>query len=815
MSTQQAASPQQRPNLLVNSWKRIKTASTPFFDWLWRPLVGFWTLIILAIITGILGNVGFNLLQSGSINTSGTVKVVTWLHAHLALILPIGIFLLVMTLCSFIAQRDRQSDRKPLSRGDVAIVFRQSWEEFKQQSDHGTAGTQGVWNIPYHRNPFFTGRENILETLHQRLTTTRATALTQRQAISGLGGIGKTQIAVEYAYRHREDYHDVLWVNADTRGNIITSFVALAALLNLPQRDEADQSRIVAAVKQWFTQHDQWLLIFDNADDLTLIEDFLPASDRGALLLTTRDQASGTLASGIDIPTLDPDDGITLLLRRAGVLAPDAEIASAPEAEQRQAEQIVQMLGGLPLALDQSAAYIEETGCSLESYRDRYQRQHAGLLDRRGRTSHDHPASVATTWVLSFEQVQRQSPLAADLLRVCAFLAPDEIAEELLLAGASELGSHLASLTDAPTELDEALGVLRRYSLVKRDRERRILSIHRLVQAVLQLDMNEHTRRTWADRVVRAVNQAFPVADFSNWPECERALHHAQVCSTLIETYALQTEEAGVLLGRTGFYLFRRGQYTEVELLYHRALAIVKQVLGEEHPITAAGLMILAMLYQEQGKYGEAEPLYQRALSIREQSLGSQHPDTLLSLSNLALFYLNLGKVAEAEPLLQRILTIKEQLAGPQHLDTVGGLYDLAFLYQSQGRFEEAEPLLQRALAISEQEHDPSHLSIAIALSNLANQYKDWGRYEKAESLLQRALTIREQTLGPDHPLTATNLHELAFLYQSQGRYEEAEPLYQRALTIRERVLEPQHPVTQTTREEYTALQEKIRQKKQ
>ncbi len=140
-----------------------------------------------------------------------------------------------------------------------------------------------LWNIPYLRNPYFTGRESILKTLHEQLTTHQTTALTQRQAISGLGGIGKTQIALEYAYRHRAtgDYSAILWVNADTRESIIASFQELASLFALSEMRETDLNKVARAVKRWFVEHEGWLLIFDNADDLQLAGDFLPASDSG------------------------------------------------------------------------------------------------------------------------------------------------------------------------------------------------------------------------------------------------------------------------------------------------------------------------------------------------------------------------------------------------------------------------------------------------------------------------------------------------------------------------------------------------------
>jgi tetratricopeptide (TPR) repeat protein len=630
--------------------------------------------------------------------------------------------------------------------------------------------------VPYQRNPYFTGREQILKHLHDTLSMEKAAALTQPpappQALSGLGGIGKTHIAVEYAYRYRGEYHDVLWVTAATRETLIANFVTLAGLLHLPEKDEQDQNITVQAVKRWLEQHDQWLLIFDNADDLALAEDFLPTGSKGHILLTTRAQASGTLANGIDVEEMDRDEGMLLLLRRAKVLARDAPLAQASETDRIAAEAIVKEMDGLPLALDQAGAYIEETHCGVPAYLLSYRQRQAELLKRRGGTGRDHPEPVATTWSLSFEQVERLNPMATDLLRVCAFLAPDALPEELLLEGASQLGTRLQPLTTDATRLNDAIGVLLRYSVVKRDPQERTLSIHRLVQAVLKESMKEQTRRAWAQRTVRAVNLAFPdVTDVRLWEQCNRYLPHALVCEALIEEYSFAFAEASRLLNRTAHYLHRRAQYPQAEPLYQWALAIREQQLGPGHPDTATILNNLANLYQEQGKYEQAEPLYQRALAIDEKAYGPDHPEVAADLNNLAN------------------------------------------LYRTQGKYEQAEPLYQRALAIREQQLGPEHPDTASSLNNLANLYHDQGKYEQAELLYQGALAIVEKQLGPGHPDTAMILNNLAGLYHDQGKYEQAEPLYQRALAIREQRLGPAHPDTATVRENYNALVRDMKQK--
>jgi hypothetical protein len=302
----------------------------------------------------------------------------------------------------------------------------------------GAPGAQvPIWSVPYRRNPFFAAQEAILTQLRTALTVNKTAALTQRatpQAISGLGGIGKTQIALEYAYRYGQEYQAVLWAQADSREALVLAYSKLASPLDLPEKDVTDKSVVVEAVKQWLATHNHWLLILDNADEIALVDDFLPEVVPGHVSLTTRAQAHGTLAQGLAVQEMKPVKGALLLLRRAKVLAVDAALEQAPEADRTAALKLAKELGGLPLALDQAGAYIEETGCGIEGYIQRYQRQRTTHLKRRGKLVTDHPEPVATTWLLSFTKVEEVNRAAADLLRLCAFMHPDAIPEELFVA---------------------------------------------------------------------------------------------------------------------------------------------------------------------------------------------------------------------------------------------------------------------------------------------------------------------------------------------------------------------------------------------
>ncbi|HEU5375790.1 MAG TPA: tetratricopeptide repeat protein [Ktedonobacteraceae bacterium] len=642
------------------------------------------------------------------------------------------------------------------------------------------------WNIPYQRNPFFTGREDILSGLGRALHTEQRVALSQPLGISGLGGIGKTQTVVEYAYRHREEYDAVLWVRADSVTSLASGMVELAQILELPERNELDQDIIVQAVLRWLRLHSDWLLIYDNIDDLSLVEPFLPKAGAGHLLFTTRAHALGGLAQRLDIQQMEPEIGALLLLRRASLLTLQATLNMANPEEQRLAQIISQELDGLPLALDQAGAYIKETPCSLPDYLTHYQTHRSDILRVRGNADQDYPASVATTWSLSFEKIRQAHPAALELLNFCAFLAPDAIPEELLTTGFAHLGEILAPMVAHPLQFDQICQEVLRFSLLQRGADERTFTIHRLVQAVQRDRMEGEAQRQWAERVIQAVDTAFPdnPHDIATWFQCQRYLNQAQVCNTLIEQYVLPSHKAASLLNRTGVYLTDTGLYTIAEPLHVRALAIHQQVLGSTHPDTIKSMNNLGSLYMQQTRYSQAEPLFLQALAIRQQQPEAMHLDIAQSFHHLGCLYNELGRHKEAERMFQMALDIYEPVLGPEHPDTVANFIGLGWIYMKQGRFSEAESPIRKALETREQSLGPTHPTTADTLDALGWLYWHQGKYQEAELLYKRALDARKKTLEPGHPVVAQNLLFLALVYRDQGKYEEAEALCEQALTI-------------------------------
>jgi tetratricopeptide (TPR) repeat protein len=645
---------------------------------------------------------------------------------------------------------DMQAARKALSAGvrqsralpSIEPLFPQNIPTTPPPTPSFPGDWPVTWNVPYDRNPVFTGREQLLTTLHEGLFSTKSVALTQKRAISGLGGIGKTQTALEYAYRYGQEYQHVMWVSAATRETFLTELGQLAVLLQLPEREVREQSVVVQAVIRWLIEHQHWLLILDNADDIAMVKPYLPTGYKiaGHLLLTTRTKYAGTIAQSVEVETMGQEEAITLLLRRAGRLTLDALIEQATPNDRRDAQAIVDVLGGLPLAIDQAGAYIEEARCSLSRYLSLYQTHRKELLQQRSTLPSDHPEPVATTWKLSFERVEQANLAAADLLRICAFLDPDTIPEDIFLKGASELGPVLRPVAADLFQLNAACKELLTNCLIRRNADDEIISVHRLVQAVLKDMMDEPTQRQWAELAVRTINEVFPT---ERWLPIQILLPHALVCARLIDDYQFSFPEASRLLDRAASYLQDAARYQEAELLFLRSLVIKEKVQGPEHPSTSVTLHNLALLYQDQGRYQEAEPLFLRSLAINEKVLGPEHSGTSATLNQLAGLYYYQGRYQEAEPLYLHALAIKEKVQGPEHPDTSVTLHNLAVLYRDQERYQEAEPLFLRSLAIDEKVLGSEHPYTAIALENYADLLQKMNRQDEAAPLRVRAQAIR------------------------------------------------------------------------
>jgi len=640
-------------------------------------------------------------------------------------------------------------------------------------------------NLP-HPNPNFTGRQALLDAIHAAFRNPQS-AIAITQAIAGLGGVGKTQLALAYAHAHRDDY-DLVWLlHADDAAGLDGDLRQLGMVLRLPLPTDAPTARQM--VLSWLNGTDKrWLLLYDNADQLEArdLRPYLPGGG-GHVLITSRRRTwrdAQTLRLDVFTAAEAADfwrKRLELELEKEGTLAALAE-----------------ELGYLPLALEQAAAYMGQRQKTPAQYLALYRERRRELWDREKRPD-DYHATILTTWEMAFDHA-RQTPGAAALLNLCCFLAPEAIPLEVIVAHAEALPEELAAVLGDEMALDDALDALQAYSLLARTDG--ALSIHRLVQAVAREQMGEERAKIWAEAAINLLNDAWPFdsGDMNTWIQSSQLLPQLLNVADIAAQQEIITTQAASLNGKADFYLDFFGNKQQALPYSKRALAIREKALGPDHPDTATSLNNLGVLLRAMGNLAEARPYYERALAINEKALGPDHPDTATSLNNLGYLLQAMGNLAEARPYFERALAINEKALGPHHPDTATSLNNLGYLLQAMGNLAEARPYFERALAINEKALGPDHPDTATSLNNLGYLLQAMGNLAEARPYYERALAIREKALGPDHPTTATSLNNLGGLLDSMGNLAEARPYYERALAIDEKALGPDHPTTKTIR---------------
>ena len=659
-------------------------------------------------------------------------------------------------------------------------------------------GLPPVWMVPFPQNPYLTGRDEGLNELRRMLTANPRAAVNQPQAVHGLGGVGKTQLAVEYAYRYKASYRAVLWVVADSSSAVGANLAALSAVgaLALPEADAREQDVQVEAVARWLRENDGWLLIFDSADNAEAVDaitTILPPAPGGHVIVTSRRTQWPPAFSELPIEELPTEAAADFLLERTR--------RERHAGTREDALTLARELGGLPLALEQASAYVLRYRVNLAEYIARLRTSRSSLLAKGAEGTTRYQKSVAETWLVTEQQL---SARARAILRFVGFLAPDDIPRALFTQTGAALEEAVRDIVEdseahsdsgQSMSTEDALAELADASLIKLAPE--AVSCHRLVQATQSDRLSPNQHEEWRTRTLNLVNAFIPTdprpSDVRSWGVWIPMRPHLETLLTKIHDEA-DAAVASSLIAQLGSFLRGKALFREAEPLMRRALSIAEASCGPDHPIVATYLSNLALLLHDTNRLQEAEPLMRRALSIAEALYGPNHPTVAIRLNNLASLLQATNRLQEAEPLMRRALSIDEASYGPNHPEVATDLNNLALLLHDTNRLQEAEPLMQRALSIDEVSYGPHHPKVAIRLSNMASLLQATNRFQEAEPLVRRALSIDEASYGPDHPEVATDLNNLASLLKETKRFHEAEPLMWRALSIDEASYGPDHP---------------------
>jgi tetratricopeptide (TPR) repeat protein len=676
-----------------------------------------------------------------------------------------------------------------------------------------------AFQVPYPRNTLFVGRQAELAALDRLLTSTTLMAISP--TLMGMGGVGKTQLAVEFAHTRREQFPGgVFWLDM-AQPTLIEGQLADCAGpggLDVPGFEVLSFAERIACVQRFWAQPTPArLVICDNLEDAAVWQQWRAALGSSRVLITTR---RATLSGGvqrINLPMLTRPESLDLLLRsRADELATTVAALLQRDPERTAANAICAAVGDLPLALAIAGAYLRlNPTMTLARYAERLMTDPLADEWRSGALLSDalHEAGFPTgrshgviaSLRLSYDLLNPNDPtdaMVVALLHAAAWGAlapiPDNVLWRVLNLDAKDDTQHEQGV--AALRRVQAVGL----ATVANEETQQLVSLHRVVVAFLRPE-RDGQRAAWCAALIDTAHAA--VNDQQLGP-CRALLPHLEQA----EMHGLWSDEAGqasllLALGRVQQSVLN---YAAALPLLEQALAIREHVVGPAHPATAESLNNLALLHNSMGNYATAQPLYERALAIWEQELGPNHSDTAEGLNNLALLHHTTGNYTAAQPLYERALAIWEQVLGPYHPDTATSLNNLAALHCTLGNHSTAQPLLERALTICEQELGSSHPDTARSLNNLAWLNYNIENYAAAQPLYERALVICEQELGPNHPYTARSLKNLALLHNNMGNYTAAQPLLERALAIFTSVLGADHPSTHMVQANLAALRDAL-----
>ncbi|KAJ4267323.1 hypothetical protein NW762_003427 [Fusarium torreyae] len=703
-------------------------------------------------------------------------------------------------------------------------------QQTRTKSQKHTAVTHCI--IPYTYNPDFVGRSEILELLKSQLGHLNPHLQGKahmRAALHGLGGVGKTQIALSYAYWLQEISKDtsVFWVHASSAERFSEAYANIAKECKIPGHEDPSFD-VLPAVRDWLASEEsgQWLMIIDNADDMQLffpqpdelskpitgdeetLDQFLPECANGTILITTRNMQVGLrLTKGkrpIEVGKMDEHESTQLL--RQGLQQGDEPLTDLLQLSSR--------LEFLPLALVQAAAFIQENSITVVEYLellDGSENDLVELLNEEfetvGRDS-DTPRAVAQTWMLSFQQIERQFPFAGELLSLMSIFDRQAIPLEFLEFYSEE---KKRAESNIKMRLVKALGVLKAFCFIRAERGGNH-NMHRLVQLVTRTWLiRKSTMAEFARWALLAVSDFYPYGTFEEISTCTAYLAHAY--SVLGVQGADSKEdrlEKASLLHRMGAFFQYQGRYVEAEQLQREAVNIRRELLGEEHKETLIVTSDLASTLSHQGRFDEAEELEVHVLDIIKPILGEEHGQTLSAMNNLAFTLSEQDRVEEAGELWGQVLEIRKRVLGEEHLDTIRTMDNLATTLEGK----EEEELQRRVVEARTKALGEEHPDTLSSMGNLAMTLYGQGELLEAEELQVKVLEISKRVLSEEHPDTLISMTNLGRTWTLLGKlsadtrhfypdvdmFGDANKLLQDCLRLRTQLLGSNHPDTLETR---------------
>ncbi|MER6914693.1 FxSxx-COOH system tetratricopeptide repeat protein [Streptomyces sp. NPDC000594] len=629
----------------------------------------------------------------------------------------------------------------------------------------GTVPT--IWNAPP-RNPGFTGRSTALEQMRDRLGggMSVAAVLPQPQTLYGLGGVGKTQVAIEYVHRFMADYDLVWWISAEQPDDVISGLAELAARLGAQGgEDMAAASQEAIDLLRRGVPHARWLLVFDNADDPEQLKRFFPPQGPGHILVTSRNQTWSQYGDALAIDVFTREESVEHLQRRArGLTTADAD-------------QVATAVGDLPLAVEQAAAWIAETATPVAEYLDRLREQATSVLALNQPAGYPEP--VAATWNVSIEKLKERSPAAVRLLQLCAFFAPEPISANLLYSKEmiDALKPYDASLQEKLV-LGRVIREIGRFALAKVDQVNNSIQVHRLVQAVIRAQLSEKEQRDARHAVHRVLAGARPDDDEpidnpATWDRFATIWPHLATS----EAHSCTEPETRRLLIDRVRYLWKRGDWATARGIADEVRETWRTRLGTDDLQYLYLCFHISNLYRSEGRYKEARALDEETLQRQRRVLGPTHPHTYMTTSGLAMDLGTLGQYGRAMELAREAHDGFSQIFHESHPRTLAAANNLALNLRMVGQYARAREIDQDVFDRRTEVLGPDHPYTLSSAGSLARDLREVGRYEDSVVLLSRSYELYKQQLGRTFPGTLAAAKSLAVSLRRAGRLEDARRL--------------------------------------
>jgi tetratricopeptide (TPR) repeat protein len=675
-------------------------------------------------------------------------------------------------------------------------------------------------SVPPSKIDTYTERPTLSSAVVEKLRILHDNADVPRAlAIHGLGGCGKTQLALKYIEDHRAEYRTILWIDAKDETSTRSSFercaydLQLGADFNQTDNSKLDDHPAVRAVFQWLGRQDEieenWLMIFDNADDVTWgLRQVIPRGSYGSVLITSQDTKSRQLVRGgceeLHVDTLEPEEALALLLRHLQV-----DTFEITKDILHDCEAVAQRLGYLALAVGLAGAYIAnsdgDTPDALRQYLQDFSRHQKDLLKHQHCEGlSDYDKTVWTVWETSLTRIETKFPdLRPGLL--LAFLARFEgavVQDEVLRLASTEMKrihealypesdavpkwlSKALTLTDTTKErawddfhYRKSRDILVRYNLLQRVQGSWSgVSMHGLVRWRASRYANMQQSEKW--QLVTVVSACSAVIRDHTRPRFRRELlsHMSPVPSKRLDRLGIVISGKSFIWTTFGHIFFLEGLWKAAEKVRLRSLHIHLEVLGEEDPATLNVSSDLATTYNRQALWAEAEEIQVWTLHVRLRVLGPEHPDTFHNMSSLASTYRNQGRLVEAEALQLQEAETRAKIFGEEHPDTLHCMSRLASTYYKQRLFDKAEPLQAKYLELCRKLYGENHELTVSSKLELSWTYNRQKRWLEAEEIQVQVLEARKELYGADHHLTLDAMAALSETYWFQNKFSDAEKL--------------------------------------